>query len=122
MVFGARARQDAWECLRDDDGVGLVRALACHGVRTREALDGLKDDMWREGRGRGVGVFCIAATNDRGLPDVGAPRCLRALLERYGADSWAHNERAWTSRRVAKMGRRRVEAVMRECDAWVERE
>ena len=43
-----------------------------------------------------------------------------ALLDRYGLEHWSRAERAATCARVQKMGRARVEALMRERGAWVQ--
>lgn len=119
MPLSAAARADVWACLKDDDGVALTRALVCHGVRCGATVRELRRDLWHEGRGRGVGVFCVAATNVAGVPPDGAVRCLGALLDRYGLEHWSRAEREVACARVRKLGRSRVEALMRERGAWV---
>lgn len=70
-----------------------MRTLKALGYHTPADIVSLEQHMWKNGNGRGgkgfpCGIFTVAAANFHGVPEGGAPRCLKALLDAYGKHAW----------------------------------
>ena len=81
-------RSHLWACISRDDCHQLMLALRLYGVYDLQTLRELDLQLWFNGKGKEgkipMGIMDVCAYNDLNIPEAGALKCLKLLLEKYG--------------------------------------
>lgn len=81
-------RSHLWACMSRDDCHQLMLALRLYGIHDLNTLRQLDFQLWSNGKGKEdkipMGIMDVCACNDLNIPEVGAVKCLKVLLEKYG--------------------------------------
>ena len=81
-------RSHIWACMTRDDPHQLMLALRLYGVHDLKTLRQLDLQLWQNGTGKDgsvpMGIMDACAYNNLNIPEQGAVKCLKTLLDKYG--------------------------------------
>lgn len=76
-------RSHIWACVKRDDCHQLMLALKLYGVHSLQTLRQLDASLWHDGKVE-LGLMDVCAYTDVNVPEHGAEKCLKLLLDKYG--------------------------------------